>query len=619
MKKLLSILAAVMLLLCACAQGGGDGEAVTKSKKDSFTPSGQKVESSVFGRNVKYNSFSPAENISLPIESTEILDAVQIEKRLYIIGSGAVHSLDIETGESARLFDTNAAFIDALASELILFDTEASEFCIYDTSGALLSKTAVSELSGDAVTDFAACEDYYVLLCGEDIISVNRSDGTIASKTKAKKTTRKLCARSGNKAFVYVENVDVRYLYEYDAKSGSLTKLRDLPQVLNIFDITYNPKSGTVIILGENDKGVTELYEYALDSEDNAILKKFDMKIDLHAKRAVSVFENIISVISNDEDVYRWFDYENPPESITLAYIGEASARNIDIEDIILNYEMSHYVIVRTICYNDDRTRLSLKLMAGDTDIDIFSTLSMDEYLFMNSHMYTDLKSFPSLSGKISSNVFTDFASSRNGEYVGLPYGVTFDLNGHENVSGFTAIEQYCIKNVDALNGQYTDESGDELYKIMKFAAENPEPEKAYYDFPYSIIRADYLIINPSSERKDLAADFLEYALDVYSGAQSVVQTSDDMMEHLEATGSLEWLSSFDGFWEKYYDPINYHYPDMESTENVYLEMDFRPWSIVEPLFDAYNAARYGKVTDKSEMKKLAKEAAAQTRMRLME
>lgn len=44
MKKLFSILVALMMLLCACAQGGGDDATVTRGKKDSFTLSGQKVE-----------------------------------------------------------------------------------------------------------------------------------------------------------------------------------------------------------------------------------------------------------------------------------------------------------------------------------------------------------------------------------------------------------------------------------------------------------------------------------------------------------------------------------------------------------------------------------------------
>lgn len=611
MKKLLAFIL-VILLLTACSSEGSD--ILTDRKKPAAKDPAQPITSSVFGKNVDYNAYTPAEGLTLPIPSAEILDVVQIEKRLYLLGNGGIHSLDIESGESKKLFDTAATTLTTHGGKLYTYSAETSAISEYDTSSALLSQTIVSELSGAETTDFAACEDYFVLLCGEELVSVNRSDGSLVSKTKAKKYTSKLCAYSENKALVYVGNAaSTPSLYEFDAKKGSLTKLRDLTQLTNIFDMTYNLKSGTVIILGDDGLGITALYEYALDSEDNGILKKFDIKMSLHERRFVSVFENIISVVSKDEDVYRWFDYENPPEAITLAYVGEAYVQNTDLETIILNYEMAHDVIVRTVCYNDDRTRLSLKLMAGDDDIDIFSTMCMDGYLFINSHMYTDLNSFQSLGSKIESNVLADFASNRNGEYVGLPYGVTLKLNGHENVTEATAIEQYCIKNVDAVNSRFTDESGDELYKIMKFAAENPEPKKAYFDFPYSVLSADYLIINPSSEHKSLAADFLEYAFDVYSGVQSVVSMNGDMLEYMEIFGTSE------EFWEHYHNPIMYLYPDMTGVENVYLYMNFRPLSIVEPLFDAYNSASYGEATNKSELKKMAKEAAAEVAMRMGE
>lgn len=92
-------------------------------------------------------------------------------------------------------------------------------------------------------------------------------------------------------------------------------------------------------------------------------------------------------------------------------------------------------MIVRTVCYNEDRARLSLKLMAGDGDIDIFSTVGIDGYLFAASHMYADLKGFPGLRDRISSNILADFASDFGGEYIGLPYGVRLEKDCQENVS----------------------------------------------------------------------------------------------------------------------------------------------------------------------------------------
>ena len=59
MKKLIGIFVAAMLFLSGCAEGS-DSATVTRGGNDDFAASGQKVESSIFGRNIKYNAFTPA-------------------------------------------------------------------------------------------------------------------------------------------------------------------------------------------------------------------------------------------------------------------------------------------------------------------------------------------------------------------------------------------------------------------------------------------------------------------------------------------------------------------------------------------------------------------------------
>lgn len=90
---------------------------------------------------------------------------------------------------------------------------------------------------------------------------------------------------------------------------------------------------------------------------------------------------------------------------------------------------------------------------------------------------------------------------------------------------------------------------------------------------------------------------------------------SDDMLDYFNGSFGVE----DEIFWEHYNNPIRYPYPDMPGAENVYPEMIFRPWSIVKPIFDAYNSARNGESPDNSELKKLAREAAAEVAMRIGE
>lgn len=80
----------------------------TTRKKETFTPTGENVKSSIFGRDVSYERVTPKENIAMPIDSKDIRDMLQIRTTLYFLTDGAVYTLDIESGESGRLFDTDA-------------------------------------------------------------------------------------------------------------------------------------------------------------------------------------------------------------------------------------------------------------------------------------------------------------------------------------------------------------------------------------------------------------------------------------------------------------------------------------------------------------------------------
>lgn len=94
-------------------------------------------------------------------------------------------------------------------------------------------------------------------------------------------------------------------------------------------------------------------------------------------------------------------------------------------------------------------------------------------------------------------------------------------------------------------------------------------------------------MINPASDKKEQAADLLSYLFDVYSGSEN----------------PLDGLNAFlaeSGFSRV---PLIYPYPEAESAEGVYCETVFRPWSVVEPLFGAYNAAANGEVEKEGDEK----------------
>ena len=259
MKKLISLLAAVMLLLCACAQGSGDDNTVRRGKKDAFSPSGQKVESSIFGRNIKYDSFTPAENISLPIESSEITDMLQIGKSLYFLTDGAVYTLDIESGVSDKLFDTIATMFASYGDTLYTYAPESGKLCAYSADGEIVSE-AVLELQNEelVVEDIFVTDDYYCFKCEDKsgaiyVKQYNAFDrqtlehvNIVSEKTEFSVPFRAYCSYKGNSLLKLEDST----IYEIDLEAGKSSKLVriNVDYMYTISALAYNPKTDTVVL-----------------------------------------------------------------------------------------------------------------------------------------------------------------------------------------------------------------------------------------------------------------------------------------------------------------------------------------------------------------------------------
>lgn len=606
MKKLLAFIL-VILLLTSCSYKGS--EITTDRKNSSVKSPSQPIASSISGKNVKYNAYTPAEGLAIPIPSSEILDVVQIEKTLYIVGDGAVYSLNTESGESSRLFETKAAEISASDNTLYLFDSQDGVIASYLLSGEKLEETVVEGLAGLTSCGFEATENYWIVMQSQDrnvqLLTVNKDAGSVETTTKLDNNAYKICSYKEDKVFVFAEDV-VNFsgciLSTYDAMSDKLEKQGSIMTGSYTsgyyLDVCYNSKADSIVMMTW-DQTFCTLCEYSLESQESSVLKKFE---DLDGV-SVSIYENIVSVITTSDAKYRYFDYLNPPESITIAYSFPESAWSGDVERIIMNYEQSHDIMIRTsVCTNPEN--MKIKLMAGDKDIDILCTWGIiGPEDCISSHTYVDLGSIKGLGEKIAANKFTDFACKTGNEYFGIPYGIIFSKNKHETVSPRNAIEQYAIRNIDLSNGKYLDSDGDELYKVLKFHYENPNgAEKEFYDFAYSTVQTDYLIMNPASEKQELAADFMEYFFDAMNG-------------DIELSSASSGLTALDG---QTANPIFAPFISLESTNNVYLTWQMGPYGTMKVLNNVYYEATQTDGSSK-ELKELAKEAAAEVAMRIGE
>lgn len=430
------------------------------------------------------------------------------------------------------------------------------------------------------------------------IATVNKISKQFEVAEDVKTGFAKLCSYKDDTVLaVFVDDLGGpdNFLYTYDAKNNKLEKVRKIAYdpASYCYDACYNPKADTVVLLMSTQFQPLCLCEYSIEDDYNSSLLNAKVS-EWNQGGSVSIYENVVSFFNTKEVEYRYFDYQNPPEHITIAYYSASSMHNVDLSKIIKCYEQENNVIIRTMIFEDeDRENLKIKLMAGDDDIDIFSSISVGADNCINTHTYVNLADFKSLGKKISSDVFADFASKTGEEYFGIPYGIFYNENEHENPDKFTAIEQYCIKNINSETGEYLDENGDELYKVFKYHYENPNgSQDGFYDFPYSTIQTDYLIMNPAGKKQEIAADFLEYFFDAMNG-------------DLELTiAGAETNPIFSPFIE------------LESTNDVYFTWKFQADGVIPTLYKAYHASLETDGSNKA-LKDLAKEAVRNFKMRL--
>lgn len=612
MRKLIVVFIAIALLLCACAQGNGDST-VTRGKKDTFTPSGQKFESSIFGRNIKYDGFTPAENISLPIESSEIVDMLQIEKTLYFLTDGAVYTLNIESGASGKLFDTESTMFASYGGTLYTYAPESGKLCAYSAGGEVVSEE-VLPLQNEklVVEEMFVTDDYYSFKCwdkSKDIMVMQHHvfDRKTLEKVNAidEKTTTSIPLRvfssyKGNSLLKAEESYTLSVnVYEIDLETGKSKKLNeaDIDTVFLILDFAYNQKADTIVFFAAPQPGSEPvpmyICEYSLSDPDNIVQQRFYVETPASDKVFVSVYENIVSAIRSADNEYRCFDYLNPPESITFA-----CQRAEIYEDIIFSFEAETGILVRTVSYGDDITRLDIKLMAGDTDFDLFAPIYLYQHKYFLADMFEDLSKYDGLKQRLDGDLAAGYVSSLDGKYVGIPTYIVSEHNKEyypedgtlRTYSVYMSKQMYLAYNIDVADGIYKDGDGAELYKLLKFLYDYPEGNEAKMPFgkEINVLSNWFILMNPSSTHKENTVKFLEYMFDVLNGDIEGIVPEDDQYIDIETTGD------YYVFWR-------------------YFAADY-----INPLFDAFNSISQcdGK---NSTIKEIARKAAAEVKMRLME
>lgn len=595
MKKVLPMVLAILLIFAGCSEDVNDSDAKNPSNN-----SIQSFISSIFGRNVTYDAVTPASDLTLPISSDEIANMIQIENILYFLGNDGVYTLDIETGESKKLIDSPPTGIAAHDGMLYTYSAETSAISEYDNLGNLTKEITLEITDDKTVEGLFVTDDYYILACdingGAELLIYSRDTQELTLSKNLSLTG--LYSYKDNKLLFWSKDsvFGALSLNAVDADNGKSEKLIDRVNgsyAGNNPAVAYCPKTDTAVIYGSvsnNGESPCCVTEYSLDSTDSIVLNRYYLEVSNETRFFVSVYENIISAVSSADNECRVYDYLNPPESITI--LGNAT-----VQEVVYGFEKETGILVKNAYTEFDK--LVYKLLAGDNDFDIYNTGS-GFHNYVDSDTFVDLKGIESLNSRISGSLAADLMVNYDGKYFGVPTDIynwwTEDIYPEDgstfSYSLVISENIYYAENIDVAEKRYSDPDGDELYKLFKFIYNNPGGNKDEMPFgdDTTILDSNVYLLNPNSQNTENAIRFLEYLFDAYNGDIPDIVLEDEL------------------------------YPTLESTENIYVSWRCRPLDIIDPIMGARNAIQYRTedISD-SELKKMAKEAAAEVAMRMAE
>ncbi len=476
-------------------------------------------------------------------DTENAISAAQLEDKLYILEPDGVYKLDLANAELECIYKTDNVLYIASGDGVIYLADEGKTIYTIDENGTLLDTANIPEgalevnipkgtLEGRRMSifmEFIATDDYFVFAYpaekGYTHTYIKKDDMSV--KTNLSGGFYKIANYEGNKYFTYIDansSLDT-YIVSYDIDSGERGERIYIGELIT--DFCYDKQNGNIKFYDGQSFGMG-LSEYNIDTKERIQLSVFTKEGYVYEWNCeeLTCFNNLFVVISDNLGRIEIFDTEKEYPVVNAAFVGYAPKEmNFLTAKVKDKYNID--VIVKEYDY-EQQDELALKIMAGDSDIDIFYSTNINIADYVRNAAFTDLSTFECLQDNINRcSSLLEHGYSYDGKIFGIPYDgdSLYAVNTMEKdptvfERGYIwADSAYLTKYFDYIDGTYSDD-GTILYELLKYSYEHPD-----YDVPCEAVCKDtYLIysncymMNPAAENKENAALFLNEIMNLCLG-----------------------------------------------------------------------------------------------------
>ena len=526
---------------------------------------------------------------------------VLMENTVYYATDAGLFRYDEEQGSSLPLLEVPVDFVEKYRGAIIAVSlAERRIYRIEDSAPETILTDLDERITPDDVFSFAVCDADFVFLCRDigqisggqlALFMIGKTTGEMRIAPAAA-TISKVFSYERNRIFLYNygRSSDDCYFAVYD--TGSEQEEDRIPiNQMGVSDAEYCPYYHSLLIYTRDDitKKMTLKQLDLTDRLTRTLISGSDPAA-ANVKGLIAAETNVVCCGLTDSETLLYFNLDEEHPFVTVAVVGYPQA---SLELLMNLFKDKHGIEVNVMQFDRGTAdKLNTKLLAEDSDIDIYYTMGLTPAYYILRNAYCDLGQFDAMAENLSRCApLMEAAASYNGEIFGVPTEFGLVDSAAEDNPYNNSFYQYMAREIDLPEKEFRDENGEALKTLYQHYLEYPDdngPEPPWGDF--RMTWCEYMMMNPASRHKEEAALFLNDLLALQLGDYDGEAASFPLMQFLTK------------------------YPENADYEGVFAKWKFTEMKVFNMIRDGFDALKPGEMTDGD-----AKDLAAKIRMVVME